>query len=218
MELSEDTERKFLVLSWWLTHVSWRHLGERVRKSVEEILRSIPLKSTLDVGDMDRIFSDLRKKVEYDTIQGIELRRSFSEILLPSDPQTINHVLSSSGIPSELLPSQSPDEQFTMLMAEAQRFIASAEFGNVLQATFDDAFKVLLDYLRRSVFVKEENGIGVSALTTLRLVDVLPGMANWSHLAVHGLPNELVESLSALKELRGFSAVIYSSYEDKLPQ
>ena len=80
-----------------------------------------------------------------------------------------------------------------MLVAEAQRFIASAEFGNVLQATFDDAFKVLLDYLRRSVFVKEENGTEVTALATLRLADVLPGMANWSHLIVHGLPNELVE-------------------------
>ena len=35
--VTEETERKFLVLSWWLLYVGWKDVGERVRKSVEEV-------------------------------------------------------------------------------------------------------------------------------------------------------------------------------------
>lgn len=35
--VSEDTERRFLSLSWWLLYVGWKDVGERVRRSVEEV-------------------------------------------------------------------------------------------------------------------------------------------------------------------------------------
>ena len=35
--LDEETERKFLTLSWWLLYVGWKDVGERVRRSVEEV-------------------------------------------------------------------------------------------------------------------------------------------------------------------------------------
>lgn len=35
--ITEETERKFLTLSWWLLYVGWKDVGERVRKSVEEV-------------------------------------------------------------------------------------------------------------------------------------------------------------------------------------
>ena len=31
------TERKYLTLSWWLLHVGWRDIGDRVRASVEAV-------------------------------------------------------------------------------------------------------------------------------------------------------------------------------------
>jgi peroxin-3 len=34
--VQEETERKFLTLSWWLLHVGWKDVGERVRRAVEE--------------------------------------------------------------------------------------------------------------------------------------------------------------------------------------
>jgi len=31
------TERKYIILSWWLLHVGWRDIGDRVRNAVEEV-------------------------------------------------------------------------------------------------------------------------------------------------------------------------------------
>lgn len=31
------TERKFLTLSWWLVHVGWKEIGDRVRTAVEDV-------------------------------------------------------------------------------------------------------------------------------------------------------------------------------------
>ena len=35
--VSEETERKYLTLSWWILHVGWKDVGERVRRGVEEV-------------------------------------------------------------------------------------------------------------------------------------------------------------------------------------
>ena len=34
--IDADTEAKYLTLSWWLLHVGWKDVGERVRRAVEE--------------------------------------------------------------------------------------------------------------------------------------------------------------------------------------
>ena len=36
-EVDEDVERKYLTVSWWLLHIGWRELAERVRVAVEEV-------------------------------------------------------------------------------------------------------------------------------------------------------------------------------------
>lgn len=35
--VGEETETKYLTLSWWLLHVGWKDVGERVRRAVEEV-------------------------------------------------------------------------------------------------------------------------------------------------------------------------------------
>ena len=35
--ITEEVERKFLTLSWWILHVGWKDIGERVRRGVEEV-------------------------------------------------------------------------------------------------------------------------------------------------------------------------------------
>lgn len=35
--VSENTKQKYLTLSWWLLHVGWKDVGERVRRAVEEV-------------------------------------------------------------------------------------------------------------------------------------------------------------------------------------
>ena len=35
--INEESEGKYLTLSWWLLHVGWKDVGERVRRGVEEV-------------------------------------------------------------------------------------------------------------------------------------------------------------------------------------
>jgi peroxin-3 len=35
--MGPETELKYLTLSWWLLHVGWKDVGERVRRAVEEV-------------------------------------------------------------------------------------------------------------------------------------------------------------------------------------
>lgn len=35
--VEDDTEWKYLTLTWWLLHVGWKDVGERVRRAVEEV-------------------------------------------------------------------------------------------------------------------------------------------------------------------------------------
>jgi peroxin-3 len=36
-DLSPESEMKYLTMSWWLLHVGWKDVGERVRRAVEEV-------------------------------------------------------------------------------------------------------------------------------------------------------------------------------------
>lgn len=35
--INEESESKYLTLSWWLLNVGWKDVGERVRRGVEEV-------------------------------------------------------------------------------------------------------------------------------------------------------------------------------------
>lgn len=35
--ITDEVERKFLTLGWWILHVGWKDVGERVRRGVDEV-------------------------------------------------------------------------------------------------------------------------------------------------------------------------------------
>lgn len=37
-EFDQETEMAYLTFSWWLTHVGWKEIGERVKMAVEEVV------------------------------------------------------------------------------------------------------------------------------------------------------------------------------------
>ncbi|KAG6808955.1 hypothetical protein H0H92_002242, partial [Tricholoma furcatifolium] len=98
--ISEEVERKFLTMSWWILHVGWKDVGERVRRGVEEAFEGVSLKSKLAAIDLHRLVSDVRRRVEYEiTFEGRERRIDFLSSLLPSTPETVQHVLTQGGHP-----------------------------------------------------------------------------------------------------------------------
>ncbi|KAG6867655.1 hypothetical protein C0993_012674 [Termitomyces sp. T159_Od127] len=102
LAISEDVESKFLTMSWWILHVGWKDVGERVRRGVEEAFEGVSLKSKLAAIDLHRLVSDVRRRVEYEiTFEGLERRINFLSSLLPPTPETVHHVLTQGGFPSQ---------------------------------------------------------------------------------------------------------------------
>jgi peroxin-3 len=74
-EISEQIEIKYLTLSWWILHVGWKDIAERVRRGVEEVFEGVSLKTNLGTIELHRLVSDVRRRVEYEvTFEGNERR------------------------------------------------------------------------------------------------------------------------------------------------
>jgi hypothetical protein len=169
----------------------------------------------LNVGDIMHILQDVRttlderisdksESIRYASpaivITGVlTCRCSYTSLLVPSSPELIDQALTSSGIPASSLPSTTPDELFNLLVDDTRRFVQTEDFALVLSTMLDRAFVVLEDFLTSSLSESEHgHGHGQEAevqtkKTAHRFADVLPVMARWSHFAIYGLPNEIVE-------------------------
>jgi hypothetical protein len=152
---------------------------------------------------------------------------SFLSVLLPSDPESLDQALTAAGSPVRLLPSRVKDAEFEALLTESRELIASPSFSLALDASLETSFRIFFEYLEREVF----DSTGRRATQPLRLVDILPGMSRWSHVAINALPNELIDvslsspfpylpsltydqqTISSGAEIFGFSAQIFSSFE-----
>ena len=74
-EISEQVEVKYLTLSWWILHVGWKDIAERVRRGVEEVFDEVSLKTKLGTVELHRLLSDVRRRVEHEvTFEGKERR------------------------------------------------------------------------------------------------------------------------------------------------
>jgi peroxin-3 len=105
--ISEELENKYLTLSWWLLHVGWKDVGERVRRGVEEVFDgyvccSLPrclldelrdrvsLKTKLSLMDLHHLIRDVRRRIEHEiTFEGNERRTTYvGSSLSPSVPSS----------------------------------------------------------------------------------------------------------------------------------
>ena len=114
--------------------------------------------------------------------------------LLPPTSETLHHVLTQGGISNNV--ANTPDPKFESLLSETRTHILSASFQHVLETCLDQATETLFSGLRKHVF-----GGATGSLTfeeqddevRERLAAMLPGLARWCHLALEGLPNEMVD-------------------------
>ncbi|KAF8965782.1 Peroxin-3-domain-containing protein [Flammula alnicola] len=123
-EISEEMESKYLTMSWWLLHVGWKDVGERVRRAVEEVFNGVSLKTKLAAIDLHRLIVDVRRRVEHEiTFEGNEKKTNFLSSLLPPTPETIHHVLTQGGYKSSS----------TSVSAQSNN-------GTLIQPTFSDEY------------------------------------------------------------------------------
>ncbi|KII85718.1 hypothetical protein PLICRDRAFT_56925 [Plicaturopsis crispa FD-325 SS-3] len=211
-EVTEEVAVRYLTLSWWLLHVGWKDIGERVRRGVEEVLDSVSLKTKLGIHDFHRLVDDVRRRIEREfTSEGTGRRIDFTSALLPPTPETLQHVLTQGGAAS---PSH-PDPAFSALLDATHSCLASSDFALVLEVCLDRATGVLFDGLERYVFVDSAGDEASGVDVQLRLAGMLPGLARWGRLALEGLPNELVDDITGTREVAALSAVVFAGFEDR---
>lgn len=219
--VDEETERKYLTLSWWILNIGWKDVAERVRRGVEEVFEGVSLKNKLGIVEFHRLICDVRRRVEHEiTFDGSERRINFLSTLLPPTSSALSHLLTRAGFPSQpyhpqhlnLPASDTQGPAFTVLLEETRDLLSSPDFMLVLERCLDSGTETLLEGLRKNVFVGEEDESGE---VKMRLAGMLPGLARWSALALNGLPNELVDGFANIREVAALSAIIYSGYEDR---
>jgi len=213
--IDEETERKYLTLSWWICNIGWKDVGERVRRGVEEVFDDVSLKSKLGVMDLHHLICDVRRRVEHEvTFEGLERRINFMSTLLPPTPDSMQRILIQGGISQSSAMRDSPT--FDGLLIETRTLLQSPDFSVVLESCLDRATDILFKSIKDTIFAQGGSSVDRSgAPLQLRLASLLPGMARWSHLAFNGLPNELVDQLADIREVEAFSAIIYSRFESK---
>lgn len=108
----------------------------------------------------------------------------------------VSQILNSSPPLGASNPHQYPhtqDAPFLALLEETRSILSSSDFAYVLEVCLDRATDILFTGLERSVFVSSEPPAVSGEDVRIRLAGLLPGLARWSHLALRGLPNELVD-------------------------
>ena len=117
---------------------------------------------------------------------------SFMSTLLPPTPDSMQRILVQGGISQ--MSATRPSPAFDKLLEETRSLLQSPDFSIVLESCLDRATEMLFKSIKETIFVQGESSVGEdSTPLQLRLASLLPGMARWSHLAFHGLPNELVD-------------------------
>ncbi|KAF7321983.1 hypothetical protein MKEN_00720900 [Mycena kentingensis (nom. inval.)] len=218
-EDEEVASAKYLTMTWWILHVGWKDVGERVRRGVEEVFGGVSLKTKLSPSDLHRLVHDVRRRIEHEvTFEGTERKAHFHTTLLPQTPETTQHVLTQGGYASSSSPPPSAsDDPFTALLDETRAIITSPDFAYVFESCLDRATDVLLSSVENAVFMPTASAEAVAPgeEVRIRLAGLLPGLARWSHLALNGLPNELVDNVLAVPQVSAFSAIIFGQFEER---
>ncbi len=102
-------------------------------------------------------------------------------------------------------PAHDDDPQFSALVEETRRTIASPDFARVFDVCMERAVEVLFDDLEKEVyfpnsmqqqFVASEGSSGIlpgGDEVRIKLAALLPGLTRWSRDVLNGLPNTLVD-------------------------
>ena len=119
---------------------------------------------------------------------------SFMSTLLPPTPETLQHVLTQGGLPAWLAAAHDP--RFDAFLMETRNHVASGSFERVLEVCLDRATDVLFSGVKRDIFgthLQDDDDVFGKGERRERLAAMLPTLARWCHVALEGLPNELVD-------------------------
>ena len=152
-----DTNRKYLMFSWWLLHRGSKQILERVMAAVKEVFGQVNIREDMSLERLAELIMDVRKKIEGATEEERQNMRWLS-YLLPPDGQEA-YVIQQAGS-SDSGDSPSPpaahssnpmdappvNDSLRRLLDETSDLIDSPTFSIVLTHLLDAAYSHLVDY------------------------------------------------------------------------
>ncbi|KAG0256054.1 peroxin [Mortierella polycephala] len=225
--LDFQTEKKYLTFSYWLLHEGWRRWSGKVREVVEDVVGSTSLKKTFNAIEFSNLIGEIRARLEYTEVDGARIPVNMREYMLPDEESDEREALRVGGVDEfDLI----VDPVLRSLLDETRDFIDSKDFTVVLSsslATTFAQFNLALQPTFNPLLLSQPSGGDSGAVIAeieneddvdreVPLVALLPLITRQAHLIINGIPNEYVESLSIVKELQAFSAIIYASFNEQL--
>ena len=233
--LDQDTEKKYLTSSYWFLHRGWSEVAERVQAAVHAEIGDMPLRTILTYHHFQGLTERIRLRLEGASDES-ERTGSFSgphgfrNLLLPDSIEEECEMLVHAGA---VAPGTPADEAVTpalrLLLDETKDLVDSPDFARIFSVSCDHVFGLLMHNLAPSFGVQafpddllhsaadaRLRARALAAEKPLELARILPLIALQAQVAFNTSPNEYVEAITDAKELRAFSVLIYSAWENEL--
>eukprot|EP00833_Pecoramyces_ruminatium_P012195 jgi/Orpsp1_1/1186227/evm.model.d7180000049065.2 len=220
--LSTEIQAKYLAFSYYLIHVGWKELAEKVKKETEKEIGPLLLNGKITFENLIEIFNRIRMNVE-ETSKIPTKSKKYKD--LNKDLNMTHYIINDEKYDNEILATVTNNEKITIdnklknLLNETRDILESQDFSAVLSSCLNDSFESLFMILKPT-FVDTQNMDTDSADTTnaptkeILLAQMLPFITKSLYSVFYGVPNPFLEIIKDNMMQQRFSAIIYSSFEN----
>ncbi|OUM68116.1 hypothetical protein PIROE2DRAFT_39473 [Piromyces sp. E2] len=220
--LSTEIQAKYLAFSYYLIHVGWKELAEKVREETEKEIGPLLLNGKITFENLIEIFNKIRMNVE-ETSKLPTKSKKYKD--LNKDLNMTHYIINNEKYDNEILatvtndPKVVIDDKLKNLLNETRDILESEDFSAVLSSCLNDSFESLFMILKPT-FIDTQNMDADSADTTnaptkeILLAQMLPFITKSLYSVFYGVPNPFLEIIKDNMMQQRFSAIIYSSFEN----
>jgi len=220
--LSTEIQAKYLAFSYYLIHVGWKELAEKVREETEKEIGPLLLNGKITFENLVEIVNKIRMNIEGTTDIPSKSRRYKD---LNKNLNMTNYIINDEKYDNKILATVTNDDKVVIdeklknLLNETRDILESKDFSAVLSSCLNDSFDSLFMILKPT-FVDTQNMNAESADTTnaptkeILLAQMLPFITKSLYSVFYGVPNPFLEIIKDNMMQQRFSAIIYSSFEN----
>jgi len=220
--LSTEIQAKYLAFSYYLIHVGWKELAEKVREETEKEIGPLLLNGKITFENLIEIFNKIRMNVE-GTAKLPTKSKKYKD--LNKDLNMTRYIINNEKYDNEILATVTNDTKVVIddklknLLNETRDILESEDFSAVLSSCLNDSFESLFMILKPT-FIDTQNMDADSADTTnaptkeILLAQMLPFITKSLYSVFYGVPNPFLEIIKDNMMQQRFSAIIYSSFEN----
>lgn len=205
---SQEVQQRYLESIHYILGQGLEDLVAAVTKAVQEVVGCMSLKGPVSICDIENIVRKTRQKLEYWQENGYydSTTTSLYRFMLPPENTPL------------MAHYMSRDDQFLDKLAkETQDMIESADFNTVLTLCLDRSFSRLTDTISEQVrrSCGDTSAIPNPVETTLPMAKVIPIINGLIHVILSDVPNEFIQELLLIDQVKNFAANIYEAFSQE---